>query len=80
MTASKRQPPDMAQATFVPLSRSQEAFIAFLKEKPESTIAEIMAQFGYKSRNAVYWHINRLEQLGALKRPELKRKGWTIKK
>ena len=56
----------------------QKKLLAYLARHAAATIADIMAEFGFKSRNAVHWHVRRLEKFGLLKRPRVERKGWKV--
>ena len=63
-----------------PLSALQKKLLAFLARHPAATIADIMAEFGFRSRNAVHWHVRRLESLAVIERPTIQRTGWRVKK
>ena len=62
------------------LTDSQKRLLAYLARHPGATIADVKAEFGFRSRNAVHWHVRRLESLGLLARPTVRRTGWRVKK
>jgi DNA-binding Lrp family transcriptional regulator len=59
-------------------SEMQTRLLAFLKKKPRATIRDIMIELGYSSRNAVHWHVRRLEAAGRLKRPTTVQTPWQV--
>ena len=62
------------------LTDHQKRLLAYLAENPGATIADVMSEFGFSSRNAVHWHVRRLETLGLLERPTIRRTGWRVRK
>jgi len=61
------------------LTDHQKRLLAYLAKRPDATIGDVMAEFGFRSRNAVHWHVRRLESLGFLARPAIRRTGWKVK-
>ena len=61
------------------VTNSHQHLLRYLSKHAHATIADIMVEFGFKSRTAVHWHVRKLEALGLIERPVVKRSGWIVK-
>ncbi len=60
------------------LTKQQAEVLEYLRDHPTASINDIREKFEFASRNAVHWHVRKLEGLGLLKRPEISRSGWVV--
>lgn len=62
----------------IEITKQQQKLLDYLRTAPDATIGDIMAKFRFKSRNAVHWHVRKLESAGILRRPKVERSGWEV--
>lgn len=60
------------------ITDNQKKMLEFLSEHPQATMSDIMDALGFKSRNAVHYHVRRLVDMKMLKKPIVQRKGWGV--
>ena len=61
------------------LTETQHKIVDFLLKNSEASVADIQKELGLKSRNTIYWHIERLKELGVLQPPKIKKTPWKVK-